>query len=93
VDALAAADIVISHAGTGSALANVAAGRFAVVASRSAEFGEAGDDHQRQLADELAARGLALHRHPTEIAVDDLVGTLSASVRRVSDVPLFELRS
>ena len=56
--ALAAADIVVSHAGTGSALANLAAGRFAVMVSRAAEFGEAGDDHQRQLADELAARGL-----------------------------------
>jgi UDP-N-acetylglucosamine transferase subunit ALG13 len=92
-DALAAADIVISHAGTGSALATVAAGRFAVVASRSAEFGEAGDDHQRQLADELAARGLALHRNPAEITVDDLVGALSTTVRRAANVPPLELRS
>ena len=45
--ALAEADIVVSHAGTGSALANLAAGRFAVIVSRLAEFGEAGDDHQR----------------------------------------------
>jgi UDP-N-acetylglucosamine--N-acetylmuramyl-(pentapeptide) pyrophosphoryl-undecaprenol N-acetylglucosamine transferase len=92
-DALAAADIVVSHAGTGSALANLAAGRFAVMASRAAEFGEAGDDHQRQLADELAARGLALHRGPTEITVEDLLATLSTTVRRVSAVPPFELRS
>jgi UDP-N-acetylglucosamine--N-acetylmuramyl-(pentapeptide) pyrophosphoryl-undecaprenol N-acetylglucosamine transferase len=90
--ALAAADIVVSHAGTGSALAGLAAGRFAVVASRAAEFGEAGDDHQRQLADELAARGLVLHRAPTDITVEDLVGTLSTTVRRASDIPPFELR-
>ena len=32
--ALAEADIVVSHAGTGSALANLAAGRFAVMVSR-----------------------------------------------------------
>ena len=91
-DALAAADIVVSHAGTGSALANLAAGQYAVMVSRAAEFGEAGDDHQRQLADELAARGLAVHLGPTEITVEDLVGTLLTTVRRVSDVPPFELR-
>jgi UDP-N-acetylglucosamine transferase subunit ALG13 len=92
-EALAAADIVVSHAGTGSALANVAAGRFAVVATRVAEFGEAGDNHQQQLAEELVARGLAVHRQPTEITVEDLLSTLSTSVRRVSDVPPFELKS
>jgi UDP-N-acetylglucosamine--N-acetylmuramyl-(pentapeptide) pyrophosphoryl-undecaprenol N-acetylglucosamine transferase len=91
-DALAAADIVISHAGTGSALANLTAGRFAVMVSRAAEFGEVGDDHQRQLADELAARGLALHCSPADITVEDLVATLSTAVRRVSDVPPFELQ-
>jgi UDP-N-acetylglucosamine--N-acetylmuramyl-(pentapeptide) pyrophosphoryl-undecaprenol N-acetylglucosamine transferase len=91
-DALTAADIVVSHAGTGSALANLAAGRFAVMVSRAAEFGEAGDDHQRQLAEELAVRGLAVHRGPAEITVEDLVGTLSTTVRRVSDVPPFELQ-
>ena len=90
--ALAEADIVVSHAGTGSALANLAAGRFAVMVSREAEFGEAADDHQRELADELAARGLAVHRTPADITVDDLVATLSTAVRRVSEVPPFELR-
>jgi UDP-N-acetylglucosamine transferase subunit ALG13 len=90
--ALAEADIVVSHAGTGSALANLAAGRFAVMVSREAEFGEAGDDHQRELADELAARGLALHRGPADITVDDLVATLSTAVRTASEVPPFELR-
>ena len=80
--ALAAADIVVSHAGTGSALANLAAGRFAVVVSRLAALGEAGDDHQRELAEELAARGLAAHRAPEEITVDDLLATRSTPIRR-----------
>jgi UDP-N-acetylglucosamine transferase subunit ALG13 len=62
------------------------------MASREAEFGEAADDHQRELADELAARGLAMHRAPAEITVDDLVATLSTAVRRASEVPPFELR-
>jgi UDP-N-acetylglucosamine--N-acetylmuramyl-(pentapeptide) pyrophosphoryl-undecaprenol N-acetylglucosamine transferase len=90
--ALAEADIVVSHAGTGSALANLDAGRFAVMVSREAEFGEAADDHQRELADELARRGFALHRAPSDITVDDLVSTLSTAVRRASEVPPFELR-
>jgi UDP-N-acetylglucosamine--N-acetylmuramyl-(pentapeptide) pyrophosphoryl-undecaprenol N-acetylglucosamine transferase len=89
--ALSAADIVVSHAGTGSALANLAAGRFAVVVSRLAALGEAGDDHQQELAAELVARGLALYRDPEQITVDDLVATLSTTIRRVPDVPPFEL--
>ena len=44
-----------------------------------------------ELADELAARGLALHRSPSDITVDDLVATLSTTVRRASEVPPFEL--
>lgn len=89
--ALAEADIVISHAGTGSALANVAAGRFAVVTSRLAEFGEAADDHQLQLADELVARGLALHRQPEDITAEDLLSTMTSSIRRVAQLPPFDL--
>ena len=80
--ALADADIVVSHAGTGSALANLAAGRFAVMVSRVAAFGEAGDDHQAELAQELAARGLAVHRSPDTITVDDLLATRRSAVRR-----------
>lgn len=90
--ALDEADIVVSHAGTGSALANLAAGRFAVVASRIAAFGEAGDDHQRELADELAARELAVHLDPEKITVDELLATREHAVRRVTHVPPFELR-
>jgi UDP-N-acetylglucosamine--N-acetylmuramyl-(pentapeptide) pyrophosphoryl-undecaprenol N-acetylglucosamine transferase len=90
--ALAGADIVVSHAGTGSALANLAAGRFAVMATRVAAFGEAGDDHQQELAEELATRGLALHRSPDAITAEELLATRRTAVRRAADVPLFALR-
>jgi UDP-N-acetylglucosamine--N-acetylmuramyl-(pentapeptide) pyrophosphoryl-undecaprenol N-acetylglucosamine transferase len=92
VAALAEADIVVSHAGTGSVLANLAAGRFAVVVSRRAEFGEAVDDHQQELAEELVERGLAIHRDPEKITVDDLLDTRQHAVRRVPHVPPFVLR-
>ncbi|MDT7698758.1 MAG: hypothetical protein QOJ30_1083 [Pseudonocardiales bacterium] len=91
--ALARADVVVSHAGTGSALASLEAGRFAVVVPREARLGEAGDDHQRQLARELDGRGLALHREVGGLGVEDLLATLATAVRRVSAVPAFELRS
>ena len=89
--ALAAADVVVSHAGTGSALANLTAGRFAVVVSRRAALGEAGDDHQRELAEELVARGLAVYREPEQITVDDLTATMDTVIRRLPDVPPFVL--
>jgi UDP-N-acetylglucosamine transferase subunit ALG13 len=89
--ALEAADVVVSHAGAGSALANLAAGRFALVVSRKAGYGEAGDDHQQELAEELTARGLATHRAPEEITVDDLLSTRKHAVRRLPTVAPFLL--
>jgi UDP-N-acetylglucosamine--N-acetylmuramyl-(pentapeptide) pyrophosphoryl-undecaprenol N-acetylglucosamine transferase len=93
VKAVAGADLLIAHAGAGSALTGLAAGLRPLLASRSAALGEAGDDHQGQLADELQRRGLALHRDPTEITVDDLVTNLSSGVRRADTAIEFELRS
>jgi UDP-N-acetylglucosamine--N-acetylmuramyl-(pentapeptide) pyrophosphoryl-undecaprenol N-acetylglucosamine transferase len=90
--ALAAADIVISHAGTGSALAALNAGRYPILAVRDSARGEQVDDHQRELATELAGRGLALHRDAHCITVDDMLTTLQTSVRRTVSPPPFELR-
>lgn len=89
--AMRRADLVVSHAGAGSALAALSAGRRPVLASRSAALGEAGDDHQPQLAEELQRRGLALHRDPAELTVDDLLDCLASAVGRSSSAPAFEL--
>jgi UDP-N-acetylglucosamine transferase subunit ALG13 len=89
--AIADADLVVSHAGVGSALTALAAGRRPLLAGRSAALGEAGDDHQGQLADELERRQLAFARDPEEITVDDLLTALGAGTRRTDDVPTFEL--
>lgn len=89
--ALAVADIVVSHAGTGSALGALGAGRCPVMASRSSRLREANDDHQVELGDELARRRLAIHRDPSDITVDDLLATMETTVRRRSDPPTFEL--
>lgn len=90
--ALAKADIVISHAGTGSALAALNAGRYPILAIRDSARGEQVDDHQYQLATELARRGLAMHRDAQSITIDDMIETLGRSVQRTAPPP-FALRS
>jgi UDP-N-acetylglucosamine transferase subunit ALG13 len=91
--AMASADIVIGHAGTGSAVSALRAGRCPVLVPRRAALGEAGDDHQRQLATELAGRHLALYREPAGITVEDLLATMQSGVRRSATPPAFELAS
>ncbi|MCA1835426.1 MAG: glycosyltransferase family 28 [Actinobacteria bacterium] len=90
--ALAKADVVISHAGTGSALAALDAGRYPILAVRDPARGEQVDDHQHQLATELARRKLAMHRDAQAITVNDMIEALGVAVRRASSPPPFELR-
>ena len=90
--ALSKADIVISHAGTGSALAALNAGRYPILATRQRARGEQVDDHQHELATELARRGLATHRDAQSITIDDMMATLGIAVRRTSSPPPLELR-
>jgi UDP-N-acetylglucosamine transferase subunit ALG13 len=90
--ALSKADIVISHAGTGSALAALNAGRYPILAIRDPTRGEQVDDHQQQLATELARRGLAMPRDAQAITIDDMIEVLDISVRRTTSPPPFELR-
>jgi UDP-N-acetylglucosamine--N-acetylmuramyl-(pentapeptide) pyrophosphoryl-undecaprenol N-acetylglucosamine transferase len=90
--AIADADIVVSHAGTGSALAILGAGRFPVLAVREERHGEAGDDHQGQLADELVRRGLGVRLGIADMTVQNLLE--SAAVDVVTDdvtAPAFAL--
>jgi len=82
--ALAQADVVISHAGTGSALTTLAAGRLPILIPRDHARGEIGDGHQPLLARELNKRGIALHREPDTVTVDDL---LEAAAYRVESAP------
>jgi UDP-N-acetylglucosamine transferase subunit ALG13 len=90
--ALRRADIVVAHAGTGSALAVLEAGRMPLMALRLAQFGEAGDDHQKDLADELSRRGLARPiDDPAGLTVEDLLDTLGTTVVRTEHPPPFRL--
>jgi UDP-N-acetylglucosamine--N-acetylmuramyl-(pentapeptide) pyrophosphoryl-undecaprenol N-acetylglucosamine transferase len=89
--AVADADLVVSHAGVGSALTALAAGHRPVLADRVAGRGEFRDDHQRQIAVELHRRGLAVHADASGLTVDDLLTALSSDVRRAGHPPVFEL--
>ncbi|RPF26093.1 UDP-N-acetylglucosamine transferase subunit ALG13 [Georgenia muralis] len=84
--AIAEADLVVAHAGIGSCLAALDAGRCPVIVARQPELGEHVDAHQRMIAAELDRRGLAVWRRPEELTAADLVTAMSRTVERL-DTP------
>lgn len=91
--AIAQADLVIAHAGIGSCLTALDAGRSPVVLPRRPEHDEHVDGHQEMIARELDGRGLAVSRAPEHLSAADLREAMSRAVTRV-DVPApFRLRT
>lgn len=78
--AMDSADVVVAHAGTGTALTTFEHGRCPVLVPRRAEHAEHVDDHQVGTARALADRGLALYAEVDQLTPDLL---LEAAVRRV----------
>jgi UDP-N-acetylglucosamine--N-acetylmuramyl-(pentapeptide) pyrophosphoryl-undecaprenol N-acetylglucosamine transferase len=70
--AIAAADVVVAHAGTGIALTALEAGKLPVLVPRRAGLGEHVDDHQAQIGRQLGATGLAVVRDIDALDWDDL---------------------
>lgn len=89
---LAAADVVICHAGAGSVLDALQAGRRPVVVARERARGEQRDSHQDELAAELARRGLAIRRTATTITTRDLLMALGSAVVRRASAGRYALR-
>jgi len=89
--AIASADLVISHAGVGSALAALEAGKRPVLVPRLHAHDEHIDDHQLLLAADLAGRGLATTADPEDLTLDDLLAAAGYCVTRIADPPLFPL--
>jgi UDP-N-acetylglucosamine--N-acetylmuramyl-(pentapeptide) pyrophosphoryl-undecaprenol N-acetylglucosamine transferase len=81
-ESLAAADVVVAHAGVGTALTALSAGRLPVLIPRLRNYGEHVDDHQQQVASDLAQRGLAIVRDADELCYADLVEAASFTVAR-----------
>jgi len=90
LDALTAnmrsAEVVVSHAGVGSTVTAIRAGKKPVLVPRLARFGEHVDDHQVQLAERFAERDLALICRPG----DSLGGVVAEA--RTSGPPVFSTR-
>jgi UDP-N-acetylglucosamine--N-acetylmuramyl-(pentapeptide) pyrophosphoryl-undecaprenol N-acetylglucosamine transferase len=81
--AVAEADLVIAHAGVGSALMVLEQGRCPLLIPRRATHGEHTDDHQLLIARELQRRGLAVALDADVVTGEDLLraAALRASTR------------
>lgn len=90
--AIRRADLVVAHAGIGSCLQILDAGRAPVLLPRRAEHGEHIDDHQRMIAFELHRRGLGVSREPSELTADDLRTAMSRQVVIDPDPTPFRLQ-
>lgn len=90
--AITEADVVISHAGTGTALTAFEAGRCPVLVPRRSSEGEHIDDHQVVTAKALAERSLAIHAEVHELDGDLLAEASRRSVIRREAVPQLALR-
>jgi UDP-N-acetylglucosamine transferase subunit ALG13 len=69
---IANADVVISHAGTGSILTALSLGKRPVVVPRRAAHGEHVDGHQDDLASYVASAGLATVLEADAVTLEDL---------------------
>lgn len=85
--AIERADVVVSHAGTGAALAALEAGRCPILVPRRADRHEHVDDHQLQIALDFALRDLAIVRDVGHLKHDDLLLAAARTVVRRSDLP------
>jgi UDP-N-acetylglucosamine transferase subunit ALG13 len=90
-DAMQQADVVVTHAGVGSALAALAAGHRAIYVPRRSCHGEHIDDHQVRLAADLNARGLVLAREADTVTADDLRVAAGWTVEADPAPPVFPL--
>jgi UDP-N-acetylglucosamine--N-acetylmuramyl-(pentapeptide) pyrophosphoryl-undecaprenol N-acetylglucosamine transferase len=89
--AMREADLVVAHAGVGSALSALEAGRAPVLVPRRKRYGENVDDHQQLIAAELARRGLAVEARPETLTLTDLTAAARRRVRLVAEPPPLRL--
>jgi len=78
--AMKRADVVVAHAGVGSAIVAMRAGKCPVLVPRERAHGEHVDDHQAEIASRLARAGLAMTCDPLGLDGDVLA---EAARRRV----------
>jgi UDP-N-acetylglucosamine--N-acetylmuramyl-(pentapeptide) pyrophosphoryl-undecaprenol N-acetylglucosamine transferase len=86
-DAMRDADVVVAHAGVGTALAALEVGKCPVLVPRRLAHGEHVDDHQIQIARELARRGLSVSVDADALTRDDLLDAAGRAVTTVAEEP------
>jgi UDP-N-acetylglucosamine transferase subunit ALG13 len=91
VAALQEADVVVAHAGTGSALAALEAGKCPVLVPRRAHFAEHVDDHQVDTAAELERRSLAIVRSVDDLTFEVLKAAARRHVQPLAEPPAIRL--
>jgi UDP-N-acetylglucosamine--N-acetylmuramyl-(pentapeptide) pyrophosphoryl-undecaprenol N-acetylglucosamine transferase len=89
--AIAQADVVVGHAGGGSALQVMEAGKCPVIVPREAAHNEHVDDHQLQIAEFLPRLGLAVSARVDELTWDHVARAAATRVSTVGHPPDFEL--
>jgi UDP-N-acetylglucosamine transferase subunit ALG13 len=90
-EAMRDADVVVAHAGVGTALAALEVGKCPVLAPRMHTLGEAVDEHQAQISAQLAARGLAVTVDADALAFQDLVEAAGRRIAASAEPPVFQL--
>ena len=90
--AIREADVLVAHAGVGTALAALEVGKCPVLVPRRLARGEHVDDHQTQIAGELGGRGLALSVEADDLTLDHLLAAAAARVSTLPEDPPFLTR-
>ncbi|HEX5924512.1 MAG TPA: glycosyltransferase [Baekduia sp.] len=90
--AMREADVVVAHAGVGTALAALEVGKCAVLVPRRVAHGEHVDDHQTQIAGELGNRGLALSVEADDLGLAHLLAAAASRVTTLAEDPPFVTR-
>jgi UDP-N-acetylglucosamine transferase subunit ALG13 len=89
--AMREADLVVGHAGIGSAISALEAGRAPLLAPRDATHGEHVDDHQKQVAKDLRDLGIATVLEPEMITTEALLDMAALRAQRRKTPPRFVL--
>lgn len=90
--AVAEADLVVGHAGIGSALLALEQGRCPVLLPRRYQYAEHTDDHQVQIATELRRRRLAVGTDVSRLGADGLLRAAGMAAVQAGDAPAFILQ-
>ena len=87
--AMQEADVVVAHAGVGTALAAFEVGACPLLIPRRHALNEHVDDHQIQIADELVKRNLVVSLDASGVRLEDLLGAGARRVVRPAQAPAF----